>query len=279
MITTAGKNYIKRYLATQVPQIGQSIALGIGSAAPSLTDARLQFEVARTTINGVYYNFVTDKLVFKANVPDALAADVYEVGLYSQVANAAAGQSDDRLLTTFDSASEDWSGTPTWSTTNTRIGEDSLRQAPAAGTTVSNEVSELSYDLSAFSGADVFLFAYNTGSLNVASVQIRFKTDDTNYYSYTVTDPTVGYHIDSVLKANLVAVGSPNWAAINKIEAYTTSKAGVVGTCDWDGIRIADVDTNNPDYVLVARELKSPVFEIVGGSVNEIEFTLDITVS
>ncbi len=211
-------------------------------------------------------------------MPDALAAVVYETGLYSQVANAAAGQSDDRLLTTFDSASEVWSATPTWSTANTRIGEDSLRQSPAAGATVSNEVSELAYDLSAFSGVDVFLFAYNNLNTNTASVQVRFKTDDTNYYSYTATNPIAGYHVDSIAKGSVASTGAPNWAAINKIEVYTTSKASLVATVDWDAIRIADTDTNNPDYVLVARELLVSPFVVVGGSVNEIEFSLPVTV-
>lgn len=278
MITAAGKIYIKRYLSGQVPLIGRSIALGVGSTTPTTADNRLEFEVARSEVISISYNFVTDKLIFKANVPDALAAVVYEIGLYSQLSNVAAGQSDDRMLLTFDSASEVWSGTPTWSTTNTRIGEDSLRQAPAAGTTLSNEVAELSYDLSAFSGADTILIAYNNASTNTGSVSVKFKTDDSNYYTYSVTNPTAGYHIDKPLKSAMVATGTPNWASIEKIEVSTTSKSGLVGTVDWEAIKIADNDTDNPDYVLVAREIASPSFTVVGGSVNEVEISLPITV-
>jgi len=277
VITTDGKYHIKRYLATQVPQIGRCIALGIGSTAPALTDTRLNFEVARTDVKSVSYNFATNKLVWKANVPDSLAATVYEIGLYSLEANTAAGQADDRMITSFDSASEVWSNTPTWSTANTRIGEDSLRQSPAAGATVSNEVADLSFDLSLYSGVDVFLFAYNNLNTNTASVQVRFKTDDTNYFSYTATNPVAGYHVDTVNKATLVSTGTPNWAAINKIEVYTVSKASLVATVDWDGIRVADSDSINPDYVLVARETVTP-FLIKAGSVNEIEFSVTITV-
>lgn len=277
MLTTEGKYHIKRFMATQVSHIGRSIALGIGTTAPTLTDSRLDFEVARATISGIYYNFATDKLVVKATVPESLIASVRELGLFSLEANVAAGQSEDRMVSTFDSASEVWSNTPVWSTANTRIGEDSLRQSPAAGLTVSNEVSELSLDLSGYSDADLFQFAYNNANTNTANVKVKFKTDNSNYYTYTATSPTAAYHIDTVARSSFVATGTPSWASIAKIEVSTTSSASVVGTVDWDGIRITDTDTANPDYVLVARETITP-FTIVGGSVNETEFSLAITV-
>jgi hypothetical protein len=277
VITETGKYHIKRYFAGQVPAIGSSIALGMGSLAPTLLDQELNFEIIRTNVTSVSYNFLTNKLVFKARVPEATVANVYELGLFSQEINAAAGRSGNKLLVTFDAQSEQWTGTPLWSTLNTRLGATSLRQAPAGSATVANEFNG-TFDLGGYSNVDQFLIAYNNADTNAAAVEVRFEVDDTNYYRYTVTNPTAGYKVDSVLKSSLVSVGSPNWDKIAKIQVSTTSKSGVVATVDWDGIRIADTDTINPNYVLVARETLATPFSIKGGSVSEIEFSMAITV-
>src|SRR5688572_7298790 len=108
MITVDGKVHIKRYLAGFVPAIAQSIAFGLGSAAESVNDTKLQFEVGRTEILLVSYDFVNNKLIFKANVPEDFGGKIYEAALYSTPSNVAAGDSGSRILTTFDSATEDW---------------------------------------------------------------------------------------------------------------------------------------------------------------------------
>lgn len=276
MITTDGKLYIKRFLAGEVAQIARSISFGIGSTAAALGDKRLQFEVGRTPIDSISFDYVANKVVFKATVPSALLAKITEIGLWTELTNARAGLSQDRMLTTFDST-EPWSNTPAFSTLNTRLGEDSLRQSPAAGATINNELDGLAYDLSPFSSSDKLVFAYNNTNTNVASVTFRLKTDDTNYYSTTYTNPTAGYHFDERAKSAMTATGAPKWSEINKIEVITVSAVGVVGTIDFDAIQIVDVDTVNPEYVLVARQIETS-FTVDPAIPSEIEFPLGITI-
>lgn len=181
------------------------------------------------------------------------------------------------MIVTFDSATESWNSSPVWSTTKTRIGADSLRQAPTGGNTIFNEAIG-TYNLGDYSGSDQFLFAYNNDSTNTAAVGVRFKVDDSNYYQYSLNNPSVGYHVDSIAKANMSSQGNPTWAGVTKVQVYTTAKASLVATVDWDGIRVSDTDSVNPNYVLVAREVLATPFSIKGGSVNEIEFSMAITV-
>jgi hypothetical protein len=275
-ITNEGKTYIKRFLAGEVAQIARSISFGIGEAAANAADKRLQFEVGRAPIESTSFDYVNNKVVFKCSIPQGLSAKITEIGLWSELNNARAGLSADRGLTLFDS-NEVWSNTPAFSTLNTRIGLDSLRQSPAAGATISNELSGIALDLSPFSSTDRLVFAYNNSNTNVASVQVKIKTDDTNYYHTTFTNPTAGFHFDEVAKSAMTAQGAPKWSDIQKIEVTTVSKAGVVGTIDFDAISIVDVDTINPNYVLVARQIE-PSFTVDPAIPSEIEFPLGITI-
>lgn len=274
-ITNEGKIYIKRFLAGEVPQIAMSISFGIGEVAPNAADKRLQFEIGRAEINARSFDFINNKVVFKCRVPATIQGRITEIGLWSEMNNAKAGMSADRGLTTFDST-ETWSNTPAFSTLTTRIGTDSLRQSPAAGATITNELSGIAMDLSPFSSTDRFVFAYNTNA-NVASVQFKIKTDDTNYYHTTISNPASGYRFDEVAKSSMTAQGAPKWSDIQKIEVTTVSKAGVVGIVDFDAISIVDVDTINPNYVLVARQTE-PAFYVDPAIPSEIEFPLGITI-
>lgn len=276
MITVDGKYHIRRFLAGQVTPLAKAISFGVGSASPTTADKRLQFEIGRSPVDNVFYDYSLDKLIFKARVPEALTGVISEIGLWSEVSNAFAGASSERIIATFEDDGT-WSGSPAWSTTNTRIGDSSLRQAPGAGATISNELlASSASDLSVFSAEDKFVFAYYNLNTNTSTVTFRFKTDASNYYSYTATNPVAGYHFDEVLKSGCVVTGTPTWARIETVEVITVSKAGVSSSVDFDGITIADVDTVNPAYVLIARQLQTP-FTVLPGVVNEIELPLGIT--
>ena len=133
MITTEGKTHIKRYLAGFVPSIAQSLAFGIGDKAEAVGDTRLHFEADRVDIALTSYDFVNDRLVFKASFPTDFEGTIYEVGIFSSAINEVAGEFGSRLLASFDSASEEWldatsgaAGTYFTGTTS-RIKPDSLR--------------------------------------------------------------------------------------------------------------------------------------------------------
>lgn len=274
MITTEGKRHIKRYLAGFVPSIGQSLAFGVGREAAALTDSRLEFEVSRTNVTLVSYDFNTDRLIFKAQLPESLIGEVHEVALYSTSDDAIAGQYGSRLLTTFDSLTEDWTG-GTFVTANSRLGGDSLNHSPAASGSVTSQLSELYFDLSGNAGADLFTLAANIGS-NVSSISIRFMSDAANYYQATISSPAAGYQIIEFAKSSLTVTGNPVWSNINTVEVTTNATAGGSASVDYDGLRIEDVDSINLDYVLVARDVLTIPYIKQSNSVEEIEFSLGV---
>ena len=275
MITTEGKQHVRRYLANYVPNIAEAIAFGIGSASETSTDKSLQFEVGRVDVSLYDYDFVNDAIIFKGSVPDEFVGKVYEVAIYSQFDDATAGNYGSRIITTFDSATEDWSN-PAYTNVNTRIGIDSLNHTPALSTTTTSVLANQAFDFSGYSGSDEFLFAFNCANTNTASIVFRFKTDASNHYAYTVTNPSSGYSIVAATKGSLTVTGTPNWATITSVEVATTSKAAGASNVELDGIRIEDRDAVNLDYTLVARNVVSPVTKLDGQS-QDIEYALDVT--
>lgn len=283
MITVDGKTHLKRYLAGQVPAICQSIAFGLGGKAEVNTDTKLQFEVGRSDVMLVSYDFVNNKLIFKAEVDDDYSGIIYEVALYSLPENNAAGEFGSRLLTTFDSTTETWidatSGTAaTFNSTFTRLGADSLRHTPALSTTKTDALQAVNVDLSGYSAADRFTIALNAGNTNTASVKALFLTDSSNYYTVNFGAPVSGYQVIEVAKSAATATGTPDWGNITEMRVATTSTAGGASQIDYDGIRVDDSDTLNSDYVMVSRELLASPYTKVDGMTQEIEFSLDVNV-
>lgn len=281
MISNDGKLHIKRFLAGWSPAIGRSIAYGIGGKVEAVTDSRLHFEVGRTDVSLTSYDFVNNKVVFKTQIPIDFEGTIYEVGLFSAESNEAAGASGSKLLLTFDSDSEDWVDTSTladatYVAANSRVGINSLRLSGAASSTTGVKLSQLNMDLSAYSGADKFLFAYQAFA-NVNNIHLRFHSATSDYFQFATGAPSVGYNIAEFNKADATASGSPSWDAITEVRVYMFATAGGSATVDLDAVRVDDTDTINPDYAMVARELlTTPVFK-QAGKVLEVEFGLGVT--
>ena len=265
------------------PTIAQSIALGIGSKVAAVGDAKLQFEIGRVPVNLTSFDFVNNKLIFKGAVPDEFSGIIYEIAVYSSPYDTVAGEFGSRTLARFDSNTETWvdastSVAATYSTTNARIGADALRHTPAASATKSDILSQISLDLSGYSNADVFVLAFNAGTAFTSSVKVRLQTNASNYYEITSLTPTAGYKVVEIAKSAAVATGAPDWSNITSIQVSTTSTGGGASQIDFDGIRIEDVDTVNPEYVMVSREPLITPFTKVSGKTQEVEFAMDINV-
>lgn len=283
MITTEGSIYIKRYLAGFVPSIAESVAFGLGGVAESAGQTKLQFEVGRSDVLLTSYDFANNKLIFKAIVPEDFGGIVNEVALFSAAANAAAGEFGSKIITTFDSATEQWvdastSADATFVATDVRIGADALRQAPAASGTKTDKLTDISMDLSGYSAADKFVLAFYAGNTNASSVRVRFLTDVNNYYEVNFGTPANGYNIVEIAKSAAVATGTPDWSSITEMRVTTNSSATGASQINFDGLRIEDADTINSDYVMVARELLPSSFTKQEGMSQEIEFALDVSV-
>lgn len=283
MITNEGKNYIKRYLAGQVPSIARSIAFGIGGAAENVADTKLGFEAGRTNVTLVSYDFVTNKLIFKASVDETFDGKIYEAALYSTDAGTLSGEYPSKVITTFDADLEDWAdvtsgNVSTFTATGARLGNDSLYHNQAASTTKSDALTALSLDLDGYSAADKFVFAFNVQNTATSSIRFQFHTDASNYYQFALGAQTVGYKIVEATKGSALVTGAPNWANITEIRVSSTSTAGGASQLGFDGIRIDDADTYDQDYVMVSRELLAAPFTKEEGKTQEIEFSLDVNV-
>lgn len=246
----------------------------------------MQLQSAQSVVDVVTYDFVNDKLVFKASIPDEYVGSIYEIGIFSLPEDPNSSNFGSRTITTFDSQTEEWieaSGglASSFDNLNTRIGADSLTQTPAASSTQTDKLSNLIIDLSENSSADSFTFALNVTNSNTNSVNVRFLTDASNYYNFNLGSgvQSSGYKFITATKGSASVTGSPTWDNITEIQVITNSKSGGASLVEFDAIRIEDKDSINLDYILVARKvLGSPVTKI-DGQAQDIEFALDISIT
>lgn len=277
MITTRGKTFIKRYLAGQAGTLVGAISVGVGATAATLTDERMQFEFARVPVDVIDFDMVNNQLIFKGTLDEEVEGKIYEIGIWTDEFNNAAGSQSVGLITSFDSLSEDWS-VETFDSAITRIGTDSLKFTPAASGTSSSVLTGITLDLVDYSSLDTFVLAYNIDNAFTANLKVRLRTDSSNYYEFTVTSPTAGYKFSTFTKGSATVVGTPSWADINEIEVRATATAGGSASVEFEGLRIEDVDSIAPEYGLIARFIPSVVETKLEGIVQDIEYALPVTV-
>lgn len=277
MITTAGKIYLKGFYAGINLSLVKSIGFGIGDSAANVADTILQFEVDRQPVSLIAPDYSGSKIVFKAPISNSMVGEIREVGLFT---TATAGNSSaPSLLTTFDSATEQWitaGSAATFNSSPARIGVDSLFHAPIASATMSSTLSSIQLDLSSFSGADPFNFAYNVGNANTANVKFRFLTDVSNYYEFSLGAQTSGYKIIQALKSTATPTGTPDWSNITQIMATTISSASGPSAVNYDGLRVENLDIINPSSILLAHEVLSSPYVRTATKTQEIEYSIGI---
>lgn len=282
MITNSGKTHIKRYMAGYVPAIAQSISLGIGGTAESASHTDMQFETIRVPIVLTLFDFVTNKLVFKASVPEDYAGVIHEVGIFSLDTDPVAGDFSSRVISTFDSQSEEWTdpatGLASVFTTPARVGSDSLRLSPAASGSAEASQSGVALDLSGFSGSDVFSFAYNIAGASSTAIDFIFRTDASNYYTFSMGGQAIGYYLTDRAKSTATVTGTPDWGNITEIKVRATA-GGTPINVNVDAIRIRDTDTSNEDHVLVSREVLAAPVTKIAGQPQDIEFSMDVSIT
>lgn len=253
-----------------------AVAFGIGSTVANVSDKSLAFETSRVPISLKAYDPVTDKIIFKAQIPDDYIGKISEIGLYSQFTDTITDMSSQIIASL--SSEEEWtavSGTFSSNSTNTRYGPNSIRMSLASSGSAKVSLP-VSLDLSSYSSNDAVRVAYNASSANIASISVEFKTDAGNYYTGSFV-PASGYLIGSILKSAFTPTGNPSWSDINSIEIGATATSGGAVNVDLDAIGFFDQDYLNPDLVLVSRDIISAITK-VENSVNEVEISLGVTV-
>lgn len=273
MITTNGKNIIQRYMARQVPMIGGSLSVGIGATAATLTDAVLNYEVVRIPVDLTSFDPANQRILFKGTLPAEIAGTFYEVGLFSGIYDTSLTTN----MLTFDPTIETWTNSST-TTSNSRIGTNSLRVTATASATTSAVISTVSYDISNFLDSDVLKIAFNADA-NTATVKVRLRYDASSYYEYSIT-PSTGYNIVSFLRSAMTKTGTTvTWSNIASVEVQVIAKASGTTNVDFDGLRIENINVPVVDNLLVARtvlgspQTKTAVYPM------DIEYALDINIT
>jgi hypothetical protein len=253
VITTAGREAILRYLAGEIGAWAMSMTFGVGATTPTAADTNLEFEVFRAPINYMASDTYTGEVVLRAELPPAMSGKVHEIGIWSTDANIDSDYPS-ALITSFDVESGDFADNANghWvvTTTGTRIGESSILLNGPDAAVVSVPFAGL--DLSGYEATDKFALAYITTASNSSSINVRFYTSDTNYftYSFTPTGAAGTYKIQSWEKGAFTQQGTPNWASIERYEIIANNTTG--RSLILDGFRLDDTERYN-DFSFVSR--------------------------
>jgi hypothetical protein len=258
LITTAGRKALLDYAARFTKQLVGSLVVGIGSTAAAVGDKKLAFEVSRSTIQNNSVDYPNNAVVFKAQIPQDVAMTIYEVGAHTLESTQNTEYSS-ALLFDFNQTFDTWSG-GTFVATNSRLGS-ALQMTSPVSTATTYTLANIYLDLSGFSSADTFTLAYRANNAFVSSVSFRFVTSAGNYYATSIAAPSSGtYTLASVLKSAFTTTGAPDWANITQVDIVVTSTAGGIGSIDFDGVRVDDLDANREESVLFSRSvLGTPV--------------------
>jgi hypothetical protein len=290
VITKFGKRFLTNFIAGNVDFNSKDLAIGIDSTAATVNDTRLGFEFYRLpvefgstdiqTIGGT----TTYSVVYKTTIPVDVSGTISEIGLYPST-RLSTNNYDSKFLADFNSYL-DWydpSGNHPDPVENTslityaKIGSDVIRMT-SNGTSAKEYTLPISgLDISGYSVNDSIRLAYYKEDANLEKITIKFYSSNTDYYYYDLAAASgTGYKLSAdILLSSLVASGSPDKSAINKIGIVIDplSSATSVGL---DGLRINDEDTFDPIFGIISRSiLPSPLTKLAGRQV-DIEYRLDL---
>ena len=270
LLTTEGKFAILRFLAEQGGTVAGAICVGVGTTAAAVTDKQLEFEVVRGDVNVVSPDYTNTAIIYKADLPIEMRMDIREIGMWTSKGEA----ENSGLILNFDQTSEAWSA-GSWETTTRRIGPNALSVAASASGSTTTNLTDIFFSIDGMSPSDTFALSYNVANAFTSSIQVRFMTDASNYYSYTIAAPGAGYRVSRFSKSQLTKTGNPT--DITQVSIINTATAGGTSTVILDGLRTDDGDYNDPGSVLLSRAILGSPIEKPAGVPFEIEYTLDVT--
>lgn len=257
MITTQGKGAILRSISGGGTPIA-AIAVGVGQTAEALTDTALVYEIHRAPVVIASVDQTAGEVIYKAIIPEEVSGTVYELGAWSDY-----NLSDDAepLLLTFEPESELWS-VGTYVNTNSRIGEYGLQ------VTGTSTLYGLGMDLSVVLPTDVLSMAFYVNA-GVTKVELRLGNDNTNYLSYSINNPTVGYNIVSFNRSAMTSMGVVDDESLSQAQLVVTG-----GNVVMDGLKINKATPS--DRILVSRKVLTTPFVKQADISMEVEYRLDI---
>lgn len=292
MITKFGKRFLASYLAGDSNFYSKDIALGISSDAESVNDTRLGFEIYRLPVSLSSINIEDDGvggfnyfIIYKTTIPQDISGVISEIGLYPGVRKSL-NLYDSKFIASFENnitwvdSSNNSPGLESNSATFTsKIGENMVRFNVTASTSKEYKNSIVLLDLSGYSVNDSLTLAYKKEDNNTSKIRIKFYSSDTAYYYADFTPSgSNGDKIQSVLMSTVFnnIVGSPDLTNITKVGIEVTAGAGGNTVVYFDGLRINDEDTFDPQYGLIARNVLTTPLQKPSGRPVDIEYKLQL---
>ena len=298
MITKFGKRFLTDYIAGNSDFNSKDLALGIATSsdlAVADTNTRLGFEFYRLPVNLTSINIEDDGLggynyyaIYKSTIPQDISGVITEIGLYPGVRKST-NFYDSKFITSFENNTTwfDSSNLNPQLKVNTtspvftaKIGESMVQFDVATSSSKEYKNSIVSLDLSGYSVNDSLSIAYKKIDNNLSKIRVKFYSSDTQYYYADFTPASgSGDRIQNVSMSTVfgnISASAPDPTNITKIGVEVTAGAGGAATVYFDGLRINDEDTFDPQYGLIARSVLGTPLEKPSGRPVDIEYKLQL---
>lgn len=276
IITNIGKRHILNYLADKVTDRSRYIGIGIGSATPTSTDYKLQFEINKYQVYTSTIDYSSNVIIMKAQLPLQLAATISELALFPGVSTSRAAE--DRVITFFNNDASWTNGSYVSESANSKINNTSFQIESSNGAIVTASSTDIPFDVSGYSTDDSISVAFKQNDENLQYIDISFSSSDTDYYKYRINGTSViGHRIVEVPLVDFFAnpVGDPK-DSISKISITVKANASTSTSVDLDGMRINDNDTYIQETGAISRAaLINPIVKEFG-RILDLEYRLVI---
>jgi len=242
MITKFGKRFLTSYIAGASDFNSKDLAIGIGNTAVDANgnDTKLEFEFYR--------------------LPVTLGSfDISQTGV-------------------------DGGGNPIFAYTaiyKATVPQDVSGVISEIGLYPGVRSSNNSYDSkSGYSVNDSLSIAYKKNDNNVTAIRVKLYSSETQYYYADFTPSSgTGDKIQSISMSSVfsnISATAPDPTNITKVGVEVTAGSGGPTTVYFDGLRINDEDTFDPQYGLISRSVLTTPLQKPSGRPVDIEYKLQL---
>ena len=297
MITKFGKRFLIDFIAGNSNFDSKDLAIGIatGNQLPEAdTNTRLGFEIYRMQVSLSSINIESDGSggfnyysIFKTTIPQDISGVITEIGLYPGFRKSINFY--DKFITAFENNTlwVDSSGNSPGLESNSsdgttfvsKIGENMVRFNVTQSTSKEYKNTIALLDLSGYSVNDSLTLSYKKADNNTSKIRIKFYSSSSAYY-YADFTPS-GSNEDKLQSVSMSTVfnnivGSPDLTNITSIGVEVTAGSGGNTVIYFDGLRVNDEDTFDPQYGLIARHVLTTPLKKPSGRPVDIEYKLQL---
>ena len=295
MITKFGKRFLTDFIAGNSTFNSRDIALGIGTTVATENDTRLEFEFYRLPVSLGSINIEDNGsggfnyfAIYKTTIPQDVSGVISEIGLYPGQ-RSSTNFYDSKFITSFEN-NYTWldlsNNSPQLKANNTtdpflsKIGEHMVQFDVAQSTSKEYINSIVNIDLSGYSVNDSLTLAYKKKDNNLTKIRVKLYSSDTQYYYADFTPLSgTGDKIQSISMSSVfsnISSTAPDPTNITKIGIEVTAGSGGATTVYFDGLRINDEDTFDPQYGLISRSILTTPLQKPSGRPVDIEYKLQL---